>query len=121
MRHALVFSLLFATPAVAEFYVDNPGLCDADGALQEWADLTVLTPEGIEAHLANCRWDVTPQAYEDGRKDTISGQCYSHDENRTYAVSADIEVNEQGRVTIFGPIGLPEFYFPCSRWGYKNP
>ena len=120
LRLAVLPALLTASAATAELYVDNPGLCDADSAVQELADLTILTPNGIDAHLANCEWD-SPQTYEDGRTDTITGQCYDHSENRTYAVSADIDVNDQGRVTIFGPIGLPEFYFPCSRWGYKTP
>ena len=120
LRVATGVFCIWAASASADLYVDNPGLCEAEDAVQELADMTVLTPNGIEAHLANCEWDV-PQTYEDGRQDTITGQCYDHGENRTYAVSADIEVNEQGRVTIFGPVGLPEFYFPCSRWGYKNP
>ena len=117
---SLIPACLIATAVSAELYVHNPGLCDAEDGVQELGDLTVLTPYGIEAHLANCEWD-SPQTYEDGRKDQITGQCYDHGEDRTYAVTADIEVNDQGRVTIFGPTSLPEFYFPCSRWGYKNP
>ena len=98
--------------------VDNPGFCDATSGEQELADLVYLSPRSIDSHLANCAWDAELE-YTPGLKTQVRATCY--DGSEPFASNLEISVNSDGRVTVFGDssTGLPEYYFPCARWGLK--
>lgn len=123
LRTCAFAAALFAVPALAQedgLIVDNPGLCEATSGEQELADLTYITPLGIDSHSANCSWD-TPLIYTPGLEIQVQATCW--DGNSQFDVAIDITVNEQARVTAFanrGRTGLPDYYFPCELWGYKR-
>jgi hypothetical protein len=123
LRTAILLLALSAVPAFAQgdgLIVDNPGLCEATSGEQELADLAYLTPLGIDRHVGNCRWK-EPLIYTPGLEIQVQAICW--DGNTQSDVDIDITVNEQGRVTAFanrGRTGLPDYYFPCELWGYRN-
>lgn len=115
---ALVLALLPAF-AGAEGWIDNPGFCNADSAEQELADVVYLDRNGIEAHWMRCAFK-SRQDLTRPRSKRVRAQC--EDGARTFATTFDMTVNRQGRVALFANenVGLPEFYFPCDRWGYRD-
>lgn len=111
---------LAALPASAQNILSNPGLCAADDGEQELAGVAYLYGTSVEAHWRACSWE-TPLDYAPGLVAEVNAQCDGHDGRD--AVRLQIAVNGQGRVTIAGmdgSTGLPDYYFPCSRWGFKG-
>ena len=121
MRLCLIPAVFFATAASAETFLNNPGFCNAPDAEQELAGTAYLTPQGIEAHWAACFWETGEQTYEPGLETRLIAQC--DDGARQWTMGFSVSVNAQGRVQIWadGANPLPDYYFPCSRWGYKTP
>ncbi|MBM2294197.1 hypothetical protein JQX09_19910 [Sulfitobacter pseudonitzschiae] len=111
---------LAALPASAQNIFSNPGLCAADYGEQELAGVAYLYSSSVEAHWRACSWS-TPLDYAPGLIAEVNAQCDGQD--GPDAVRLEIAVNGQGRVTIAGmngSTGLPDYYFPCSRWGFKG-
>ncbi len=111
---------LAALPASAQNILSNPGLCAADDGEQELAGVAYLYSSSVEAHWRACSWS-TPLDYVPGLIAEVNAQCDGQD--GPDAVRLEIAVNGQGRVTIAGmngSTGLPDYYFPCSRWGFKG-
>ncbi|WP_339770240.1 hypothetical protein [uncultured Pseudosulfitobacter sp.] len=111
---------LAALPASAQNILSNPGLCAADDGEQELAGVAYLYSSSVEAHWRACSWK-TPLDYAPGLVAEVNAQCDGQD--GPDAVRLEIAVNGQGRVTIAGmngSTGLPDYYFPCSRWGFKG-
>ena len=121
MLRAAVLLALIASPATAEVFVNNPGFCNATDGEQELAGTAYLTAQGIEAHWASCYWTEGGQTYAKGLDTRLTATC--DDGARQWTMTASVSVNNQGRVQIWadGVNPLPEYYFPCSAWGYKNP
>lgn len=128
-RSCAALAVLLGVPAVAETtgiepgeaaFVHNPGFCDAPGEEQEMVDLAFLTSHGINSHAVSCRWSQTPQVYSPGREMRLSGTC--DDGAETWRTEFAVSVNARGRVTVLAdrPGGLPDYYFPCSLWGWKD-
>lgn len=111
---------LAALPASAQNILSNPGLCAANDGEQELAGVAYLYSSSVEAHWRACSWK-TPLEYAPGLVAEVNAQCDGQD--GPDAVRLEIAVNGQGRVTIAGmngSTGLPDYYFPCSRWGFKG-
>ena len=82
--------------------------------------MAYLYSSSVEAHWRACSWK-TPLDYAPGLVAEVNAQCDGQD--GPDAVRLEIAVNGQGRVTIAGmngSTGLPDYYFPCSRWGFKG-
>ena len=111
---------LAALPASAQNILSNPGLCAADDGEQELAGVAYLYSSSVEAHWRACSWK-TPLDYAPGLVAEVNARCDGQD--GADDVRLKIAVNGQGRVTIAGmngSTGLPDYYFPCSRWGFKG-
>lgn len=110
-----------ATPLIAEEnIVNNPGLCDANDGEQELADLSYLGPQSIESHALSCYWSQELD-YRPGLKTRVDAKCDGHE--GPFTLQIDISVNDQWRVAAIGyndSTYMPEYYFPCSRWGFKG-
>jgi hypothetical protein len=112
--------VLLSSPAFAnDLIVDNPGFCNANDGEQELADMTSFTPTSIDSHLSNCAW-TRKLNLKPGLDTTVRAKCYM--DGQSFKTRIHIKVNDQWRVQAFGDAGtgLPEFYFPCARWGYKH-
>ncbi len=123
MRLDLTLAALFVLSAQmghAETYLSNPGLCDAIDGEQELANIAYLDGTGISSHNESCTWLLAPQSFKAGRKARVAAHCA--DSTHSWNTSFDISVNARGRVTAFADSGtsLPEYYFPCSKWGWKG-
>jgi len=116
-----LFLAVLATPLFAdEAFVNNPGLCHATDGEQELADLSYLGPQSIESHSLSCYWQEVLD-YAPGMTTRVDAKCDGHE--GPFSLQIDISVNDQGRVAALGhneSTYLPDYYFPCSRWGFKG-
>ena len=116
----LALSVLAAPSMAGQDIVNNPGLCDADDGEQELADLSYLDATSIQSHSLSCYWSEELD-YQPGLNTRVDAKCDGHE--GPFELKIDISVNEQGRIAALGyneSTYLPDYYFPCARWGFKG-